>query len=131
MYKNLWPRVGRIGHPLPVLGVGLGWGRGRNGSSFSIIPRDGSALQCHGRLNAVRPGLQWQSWTNWHKMQRFCSNIHTLYIDLIDQPNDLHNEIVRLKKLKDINISSDKYGIDPEEVTCVAFLIKTTFLISS
>jgi hypothetical protein len=60
----------------------------------------------------------------------FCPNIDTLKIDLIDQPNDLHIEIVRLKKLKDLFIGTT-LGIDPKEVTCVAFRIKTTLLTSS
>jgi hypothetical protein len=49
-----------------------------------------------------------------------CSNTHTLKIHLIHQPNDLHNEIARLKKLKDLYIGTRK-EIHPEEVTCVAF----------
>ena len=46
----------------------------------------------------------------------FCSNIETLTIPLIGQPNDLHKDIVRLKKLKDLHIGTS-VGIDAEEVT--------------
>jgi hypothetical protein len=55
----------------------------------------------------------------------FCPNIHTLKLRSIDQPNDLHNDIIRLKKLKDLDIPYS-YGIDPVEVTSVAFRTKTT-----
>jgi hypothetical protein len=49
-----------------------------------------------------------------------CPNIHTLKLRSIDQPNDLHNDIIRLKKLKILDIVTIK-GIDRKEVTCVAF----------
>jgi len=51
----------------------------------------------------------------------FCPNIHTLKLHFIHQPNDLHNDIIRLKKLKDLDIAYSS-RIDPIEVTCVAIL---------
>jgi hypothetical protein len=60
----------------------------------------------------------------------FCSNIHTLKLHLIGEPKDVHNEISRLTKLNDLYIGASK-GIDPKEVTSVAFRTKTTQLTSS
>ena len=60
----------------------------------------------------------------------FCSNIDTLKIRLIEQPNDLHNEIVRLKKLKDFHIGA-QCKIDLKEVKSVVFRSKITLLTSS
>jgi hypothetical protein len=60
----------------------------------------------------------------------FCPNIETFKIRLMEQPNDLHNEIVRLEKLKDLHIVNCA-GIHPKEVKSVSFLTKTTLLTSS
>jgi hypothetical protein len=60
----------------------------------------------------------------------FCPNIHTLKLQIIEEPKDLHNEIVHLKKLKDLHIGTSN-GIDPKEVASVAFRTKTTLLTSS
>ena len=57
-------------------------------------------------------------------------NIHTLNLFLNDPPQGLHNEISRLKKLKDLNIGNSN-EIFPTEVTCVAFRSKTTLITSS
>jgi hypothetical protein len=59
----------------------------------------------------------------------FCANIHTLQLHLVDEPNDLHKEIARLKKLKDLHIKTND-EIPPGEVTFVAFRIKTTLMTS-
>ena len=75
-----------------------------------------------------QPHLSYTEFIKW--ILPFCSNIETLKIHLIEQPNDLHNEIVRLKKLKDLQIGTS-IGIDLKEVTCVAFLTKKMMLTSS
>ena len=57
-------------------------------------------------------------------------NIHTLNLFLNDPPQGLHNEISRLKKLKDLNIGNSN-EIFPTDVTCVTFRSKTTLITSS
>jgi hypothetical protein len=59
----------------------------------------------------------------------FWPNIHTLKLDFIDQPKDLHNEIARLKTLKDLLIET-RHGIDLNMVTWGAIRTKTTLLTS-
>jgi hypothetical protein len=61
-----------------------------------------------------QPHLPFTEFVKW--ILSFCSNIETLTIPLIGQPNDLHKDIVRLKKLKDLHIGTS-VGIDAEEVT--------------
>jgi hypothetical protein len=60
----------------------------------------------------------------------FCSNIHTLRLTLTEMPSDLHNEIVRLKNLKNLHIGTS-IGMHPKEVTSVAFAPNETVLTSS
>jgi hypothetical protein len=58
-------------------------------------------------------------------------NIHTLRLhSKFVELNGLHNEIVRLKKLKELEVSAYKAS-DLKEVTLIAFRITTTLLISS
>ena len=76
----------------------------------------------------IRRYLSFAEFVKW--ILPFCSNVETLKIQLIGQPNDWHNEIVHLKKLKDLLIGTNK-GIDPEEVKFVALRTKTTLLTSS
>jgi hypothetical protein len=49
---------------------------------------------------------------------------------LIEESNDLHNDIARLKKLKVLDIETS-IGIDPKKVTCDDFITKATLLTSS
>jgi len=69
-------------------------------------------LQCSSFLFKERP-LSVTEFVKW--VLPFCSNIHTLKIDLFGELKDLHNEIARLKKLKDLHI----WTVDPKEVTSV------------
>jgi hypothetical protein len=75
-----------------------------------------------------QPHLSCTEFIKW--ILSFCSNVETLKIHLMEQPNDLHNEIARLKKLKDLHIGTCN-GIDLKEVKSVAFPTKTTLLTSS
>ena len=60
-----------------------------------------------------------------------CLNIHTLTLTINWMTsNSFHEEIVRLKKLKELNVTTDD-AIDLEEVTLIAFRITTTLLTSS
>jgi hypothetical protein len=77
---------------------------------------------------SVYSHLSFTEFVKW--MLPFCPNIHTLKVDLMEESNDLHKEIARLKKLKDLHIFTCK-GFNPIEVTCVAFRTKTTMLTSS
>ena len=52
----------------------------------------------------------------------FCPNVHTLILHLIDQPKDVHKDIVRLEKLKYLLIWTSE-GNDPKEVTRVRLFI--------
>ena len=56
----------------------------------------------------------------------FCPNIHTLKLHSIGEPKDVHNDIIRLKKLKDLEIETSE---DLKEVTFVAFRTKTVHLL--
>ena len=57
------------------------------------------------------------------------------YIEFMDWDIDVHNEIVRLKKLKDLQISSSHSldvvyrDFDPQEVTLVSYRTITTLFI--
>ena len=72
----------------------------------------------------------------------FCSNIHTLKLENIEimdtsiffpyrEEMNVYNEIARLKKLKDLQITSSSYMMHliPKEVTSVAFQTITTLFI--
>jgi hypothetical protein len=61
-----------------------------------------------------------------------CLNIHTLKVEIfiLEQPNDLHNEIGRLKKLKKLKFSAYKAS-DLKEVRLIDLIIMTTLLTSS
>jgi hypothetical protein len=59
-----------------------------------------------------------------------CFNIHTLKLELPKQPIELHNQIARLKKLKELDVSADDAS-ELKEVTLIAFRIMTTLLTSS
>jgi len=50
----------------------------------------------------------------------FCSNIDALRLTLTEMPSDLHNEIVRLQKLKNLHIGTST-GMHPKEVTFAPF----------
>ena len=60
-----------------------------------------------------------------------CSNIHTLTLTVKwETSNDFHNEIARLKKLKNLEVTADR-ARDLKRVTLIAFKIFPTLLISS
>jgi hypothetical protein len=59
----------------------------------------------------------------------FCSNIDALRLTLTEMPSDLHNEIVRLQKLKNLHIGTST-GMHPKEVTSVTFARNETLLTS-
>ena len=59
-----------------------------------------------------------------------CLNIHTLKIGFHKLPNDMHNDIASLKKLKKLDVSVDEAS-DLKEVTLIAFRIMTMLLNSS
>jgi hypothetical protein len=59
-----------------------------------------------------------------------CFNIHSLKLELPKQPIEFHNQIARLKKLKELDVSADDAS-ELKEVTLIAFRIMTTLLTSS
>jgi hypothetical protein len=59
-----------------------------------------------------------------------CLNIQYLKIDFSEESNGLHNEIARLKKLKELEVSANKTS-ELKEVTLIGFRTKTTLLTSS
>jgi hypothetical protein len=59
-----------------------------------------------------------------------CSKIRTIQVKFLKQPNDFHDDIGRLKKLKKLEILVDEAS-ELTEVTLNLFRITTTLLTSS